>query len=153
MPEETAEVFRNGWFHTGDVAWMDEEGRVYYAGRKKARIRRSGENISAEEVEGAIESHPGVRSAACIPVPDETRGEEVKAYVVLQPGATPASVSPETLAEHCSEKLAYFKVPRYWEYREELPRTPSERVARHVLQGEREDLRTGSYDRSEGVWR
>ncbi|WP_207890282.1 ATP-dependent acyl-CoA ligase [Rubrobacter taiwanensis] len=153
MPEETAEAFRNGWFHTGDLARMDEEGRIYYVGRKKARIRRSGENVSAEEVEGALESHPEVRSAACIPVPDEIRGEEIKAYIVLRPGASPESVPPQELAEFCSEKLAYFKVPRYWEYREELPRTPSERVARHLLQREKEDLRAGSYDRVDGVWR
>lgn len=151
-PEATEGAFRAGWFHTEDLAWMDERGRVYYSGRKKGRIRRSGENISAEEVEGALESHPGVQAAACVPVPDEVRGEEVKAYVVLQPGESPESVGPAALAEFCSGRLAYFKVPRYWEYREELPRTPSERVARHVLRDEKEDLREGSYDRSEEVW-
>lgn len=152
-PEATREAFRYGWFHTEDQAWMDEEGRVFYSGRKKGRIRRSGENVSAEEVEAAIESHPAVQSAACVAVPDELRGEEVKAYVVLQPGETPGSVDPATLADFCAELLAYFKVPRYWEYREELPRTPSERVARHVLCDEKPDLREDSYDLSDGLWR
>jgi crotonobetaine/carnitine-CoA ligase len=88
-----------------------------------------------------------------VAVPDELRGEEIKAYVVLQPTETPESVDPATLAGHGAERLAYFKVPRYWEYRDELPRTPSERVARHVLREEKPDLRVGSYDRSEEIWR
>ncbi len=152
-PEASREAFRYGWFHTEDQARMDEEGRIFYSGRKKGRIRRSGENISAEEVEAAIESHPGVQSAACVAVPDELRGEEIKAYVVLQSTETPESVDPATLAGHGAERLAYFKVPRYWEYRDELPRTPSERVARHALRDEKPDLRVGSYDRSEEIWR
>lgn len=152
-PEATEKAFRAGWFHTEDLARMDELGRVYYSGRKKGRIRRSGENISAEEVEGALESHPGVQAAACVPVPDDIRGEEVKAYVVPQPGEVTESVDPQMLAQFCSERLAYFKVPRYWEYRHDLPRTPSERVARHVLRDEKEDLREGAYDLSEEVWR
>lgn len=152
-PEATDKAFRGGWFHTEDQAWMDEEGRIFYHGRKKGRIRRSGENISAEEVEAALESHPGIRSAACIAVPDVVRGEEVKAYVVLQPGETPESADPKSLENFCAGRLAYYKIPRYWEYRNELPRTPSERVAKHVLRDEKEDLREGSYDRADDVWR
>lgn len=152
-PEATNEVFRDGWFHTGDLARMDEDGRIFYVGRKKEMIRRSGENISATEVEEAIKMHPDVHLAACIPVPDDLREEEVKVYVVLKPGESKETVTPRKLADFCSERLAYFKVPRYWEYRDDLPRTPSERVAKHVLLGEEPDPRSGSYDTAEDIWR
>ncbi|MHA1536097.1 MAG: AMP-binding protein [Alphaproteobacteria bacterium] len=146
----TKAAHHGDWFRTGDRARMDEQGRVYYVGRLKEMIRRSGENISAGEVEETIASHPSVRLAACIPVPDELRGEEVKAFVVLQPGAR---VSPAGLAKHCLDRLAYFKVPRYWTFRDDLPRTPSERIAKPVLAGEAEDLRVGAWDRVEELWR
>jgi carnitine-CoA ligase len=135
-PEATAEVFRNGWFHTGDLGRMDDEGRVYYTGRLKDMIRRSGENISAAEVEEVLLQHPAVRGAALVPVPDELRGEEAKAYVV-------ADVSADELAEFCAARLAYFKVPRFWELRDELPMTASSRVAK----GELPRTATG-YDRA-----
>ena len=115
-------------------------------------IRRAGENISAAEVEEVIALHPGVRMAACVPVADEIRGEEVKAYVVLADGHGPETVPPETLAAFCSERLAYFKVPRYWAYRGDFPRTPSERVRKEVLTAEESDLRVGAYDRVAGCW-
>src|SRR5699024_1495490 len=79
-PEATATAFRGGWFHTGDQAMMDHRGRVYYVGRSKDMIRRSGENIAADEVERALLLHPGVLLAAVLAVPDKLRGEEVKAY-------------------------------------------------------------------------
>lgn len=147
--ESTETAFRGGWFHTGDLVWMDEGGLLYYVGRKKEMIRRSGENVSAAEVEGVLSLHPAVRSAACIGVPDELRGQEVKAYVVLERG----EVVPQKLADFCSERLAYFKVPRYWESRDELPSTPSERVAKHLLVDEKPDLRSDSYDRVDETWR
>ncbi len=149
----TAAAFRNGWLHTGDLARADEDDRIYFMGRTKDMIRRSGENVSALEVEETIESHPAVMLAACVPVPDEVRGEEVKAYVVLQPGATPESVPPGVLIEFCEQRLAYFKVPRYWSYRDDLPRTPSERVMKDVLTKEAADLRLGAYDRVDEVSR
>ncbi len=149
-PEANAEVFRDGWFYTGDRVRMDAAGRVFYLGRTKDIIRRSGENISAAEVEEVIAAHPAVRLAACLPVPDELRGEEVKAYVVLAPDA---EATPQELAAWCEERLAYFKIPRYWSFRDELPRTPSERVAKGELKVEAEDLRTGAWDRAEDVWR
>jgi crotonobetaine/carnitine-CoA ligase len=89
-------------------------------------IRRSGENIAAHEVEGVLMSHPAVRLAAVIGVPDEIRGEEVKAFIV-------GTVSAAELTEYCEERLAKFKIPRYWEFADDLPRTPSERVAKHLL--------------------
>lgn len=151
-PEATAEVFRGGWLHTGDMVRMDEDGLIFYVGRGKEMIRRSGENISATELEEVLCLHPEVRVAACVPVPDPIRQEEVKAYVVLNDDATSAAVTPETLSQFCAERLAYFKVPRYWAFRDELPRTPSERIAKAVLRDEQDDPRSGSYDRVTQAW-
>jgi carnitine-CoA ligase len=119
-------AFQDGWFRTGDLARIDENGRVYHLGRIKDMIRRGGENIAAHEVEGVLMSHPAVRLAAVIGVPDEIRGEEVKAFIV-------GVVSEAELAEYCAQRLAKFKIPRYWEFADDLPRTPSERVAKHLL--------------------
>jgi carnitine-CoA ligase len=148
--DATAEIFRGGWLHTGDLVRRDAAGRFFYVGRKKEMIRRSGENISAAEIEETIASHPAVRLAACVPVPDELRGEEVKAYVVLREGA---AAEPAELNAHCAARLAYFKVPRYWTFVDDLPRTPSERIAKHVLVGGVKDLREGAWDRVDEVWR
>ncbi|WP_326566476.1 ATP-dependent acyl-CoA ligase [Amycolatopsis rhabdoformis] len=145
-PEATARAFAGGWFHTGDLASMDAEGRVFFVGRTKDMIRRSGENISADEVERALLLHPAVRLAAVLAVPDELRGEEVKAYVVCD-----GSPTPEELAQFCAEKLAYFKVPRFWAFPGELPLTPSERVAKGELR-KVADLRAGAWDRTTGEW-
>ncbi|GAA5157210.1 ATP-dependent acyl-CoA ligase [Amycolatopsis dongchuanensis] len=143
-PEATARAFRGGWFHTGDLATMDAQGRIFYVGRTKDMIRRSGENISADEVERALLLHPAVEVAAVVAVPDELRGEEVKAFVVLR-----EEVGPDELAAFCSAKLAYFKVPRYWTIAESLPRTPSERVAK----GELRESTLPAYDRVRQEWR
>ncbi|MEV4056699.1 ATP-dependent acyl-CoA ligase [Amycolatopsis sp. NPDC049688] len=146
-PEATAKAFANGWFHTGDLARMDAAGRVYYVGRTKDMIRRSGENISADEVERALLLHPAVRLAAVVAVPDELRGEEVKAYVVCD-GDRP---DPAELAAFCAGKLAYFKVPRFWAFAGELPMTPSERVAKGELR-KVADPRAGSWDAKVQAW-
>ncbi len=117
----------DGWFATGDLARTDDRGRYYLTGRLKDMIRRSGENIAAAEVEQVLIEHPAVQVVAVIGVPDELRGEEVKAFVV----APDADV--EALESWCRERLAPFKVPRWWEFREELPMTPSHRVAKALL--------------------
>jgi crotonobetaine/carnitine-CoA ligase len=122
---------------------MDGQGRIFYMGRTKDMIRRSGENISADEVERALLLHPAVKLAAVLAVPDELRGEEVKAFVVLAEETT-----TDELAEFCAAKLAYFKVPRYWAVAESLPLTPSERVAKGELRAS--DLPT--YDRVRHEW-
>lgn len=152
-PEATKEAFRNGYFHTGDLVYMDEKGLIYYVGRKKEMIRRSGENISATEVEDAIKLHQDVKYVAAIPVPDDLRGEEVKAYLVLQEHVKDDKKVLHDIIKFCENKLAYFKIPRYWEMRNDLPRTPSERVAKHKLRDEKADLRIDSYDRVEKIWR
>jgi crotonobetaine/carnitine-CoA ligase len=146
-PEATAEAWRGGWFHTGDEVRRDEEGYFYFVDRRKDLIRRSGENISSSEVEAVIRSHSKVLDAAVIPVPDPIREEEVKAYVILQAAETPESCPPEEILGWCDERLAYFKVPRYLEYRESFPRTPTEKVQKQVLKTERDDLTVGCYDR------
>ena len=138
-PAATAEAFRNGWLHTGDVVRCDERGRYHYVSRRKDVIRRGGENIAAAEVEEVIMRHPGVRLAAVLAVEDDLRGEEVMAYVVPGDGVSPGEASPAVLAAFCAERLARFKVPRYWQYRDDLPRTPSERVRKEALRDEHEE--------------
>ena len=152
-PRATAEAFRNGWLHTGDVVSRDERGRIHYLSRTKDMIRRSGENIAAAEVEDVIMRHPGVRLAAVLAVEDDLRGEEVMVCVVPSHGVSRDDVSPAVLSTYCAERLARFKVPRYWKYRDDLPRTPSERIRKEALREEHEDPRTGAYDRVDGRWR
>ncbi|MDQ4145598.1 MAG: AMP-binding protein [Actinomycetota bacterium] len=130
-PEATAQFFRNGWAHTGDVVARDETGLLFYRGRRKEMIRRGGENMAPAEIEAALATHPDVIECAVAPVPDPDLGEEVKAYVVTRAGA---EVDPADLAAHVRSRLAAFKVPRYWEFRASLPHTPSERVAKHELE-------------------
>ena len=131
----------------------DGQGRPYYLSRMKDMIRRSGENIAAAEVQDVIMRHPGVRLAAVIAVADDLRGEEVPAYVVPGECASRDEVDPATLSAFCAERLARFKVPRYWKYRDDLPRTPSERVRKDALREEHDDPRTGARDRVETHWR
>ena len=142
--EQTRLALRDGWLHAGDLAWMDEDGFLYFVDRKKDVIRRRGENISSLEVEDVIKRHPNVLDCAIIGVPSDLGEDEVKAYVVPRPGSP---LEPEEVVLWCSERLAYFKVPRYVELREDLPRTPSLRVRKDVLRQEREDPTEGCFDR------
>ena len=141
--EQNRETLRDGWLYTGDLGWLDDDGFLYFVDRKKDIIRRRGENISSQEVENVIKANPNVLDCAVLAVPSELGEDEVKAYVTPRPGA---SVDPEQVVYWCAEHLAYFKVPRYWEVRDELPRTPSLRVRKDVLRQEREDLIEGCYD-------
>ena len=145
-PEATARVMRGGWFRTGDLGRMDSRGRVYHTGRIKDMIRRGGENVAAREVEDVLLTHPRIRLAAVTAVPDEIRGEEVKACYVTSDGIT--EVRPDELAQYCGERLAAFKVPRYWQPAADLPRTDSERVIKERL-GE---LTGPVFDRATGTW-
>jgi crotonobetaine/carnitine-CoA ligase len=147
-PEVTAEANRGGWYHSGDVARRDETGLLYFVGRKKEIIRRSGENISAAEVEGVLRSLPEVIDVAVLPVPDELRGEEVKAYIQIKPGE---SLTPEAVIDFCRANLAAFKIPRFIEFRAtDFERTPSMRVHKQSLLKEKSDLRQGAFDRETG---
>jgi crotonobetaine/carnitine-CoA ligase len=152
QPEATAAAFSGEWFRTGDLFRQDADGYYYLVGRIKDMIRRSGENISAQEVEAALHAMPEVRQAAIVAVPDSLRGEEVKAFVVLEPGLGPAEVPPDTIFAHCAGCLARFKVPRYLKYVDGLPKTASNKVAKHLLTAA-DDPRRGSYDRVERTWR
>ena len=151
-PEATSSAFHGDWFRTGDLFRQDERGYYYIVGRIKDMIRRAGENISAREVEAVLREMPEIVEAAAVPVPDATRGEEVKVFVVLQPGLRREDVPPQRIVSHCEANLARFKVPRYVAYLEQLPKTPSEKIAKHVLIGPPETA-AETYDRVEACWR
>jgi crotonobetaine/carnitine-CoA ligase len=133
QPDETARALRGGWLHTGDRGYMDADGQLYFKGRIKHVIRRSGENISGEEVEDIVTSHPAVRECAAVAVPDDLRVEEVKVFVVLNEGA---ELTEEQVVDWCEPRLAGFKVPRYVEFRDTLPVTPRGTVKRFELAAE-----------------
>ncbi|UYV37399.1 acyl--CoA ligase [Rhodobacteraceae bacterium D3-12] len=152
-PEANAASFLDGgWFRTGDLFKRDSDGFHTIVGRLKDMIRRSGENIAAREVETVLVELPGVVEAAAVGVKDPARGEEVKAYIVLSEGMSAEDLPPETVFEHCRTRLAAFKTPRYIEYRAELPKTPSEKIAKQLLIKEKPDLRQGSFDRVSNAW-
>jgi carnitine-CoA ligase len=130
MPENTLEAFRNLWFHTGDLARKDEDGYFYFVDRKKDALRRRGENISSFEVERAINTHPKVLESAAVAVQSELAEDEVKICVVLKPGE---SLAPEELIRYANDRMPYFAVPRYVEFMESLPKTPTERVQKYLL--------------------
>jgi crotonobetaine/carnitine-CoA ligase len=147
-PEATSETLVDGWFRSGDLGRRDPDGFLYFLGRKKDIIRRSGENVAAAEVENVLRSHSDVLEAAVVAVPDELRGEEVKAYVGLVEEASHEAVPPQALVEFCRERLSKHKVPRYIEYRTEpFPRTPSMRVKKSALITEIEDPFANAWDR------
>jgi long-chain acyl-CoA synthetase len=127
---ETAEMIRDGWLHTGDIAHMDEDGYFYISGRKKEMIIVSGYNVYPDEVDSVLAAHPAVLESGTIGVPDERCGERVKSFVVLRPGAT---ASAGDLLAHCRGSLAAFKVPREIEFRSELPRSGAMKVLRRAL--------------------
>jgi crotonobetaine/carnitine-CoA ligase len=143
-PEETKRAVRDGWLYTGDNASRDEEGYFYFVDRKKDVIRRRGENFSSIEVEDVLNSHPQVLECAVIGIPSELTDEEVKAYVVPRSGE---KIEPAELFEWCGKKLAKFKVPRFLEFRDFLPKTPTHRVEKYKLREEKKDLRKGCIDR------
>jgi crotonobetaine/carnitine-CoA ligase len=133
-PQATAHSFRGGWFHTGDLVTADARGFIYFVARIKDIIRRSGENVAAAEVEEILRQHPAVLDAAVVAVPDDIRGEEVKAFVALVPDAASVDASPRALVNHCEARLARFKVPRYIEFISgDFPRTPSMRIKKSEL--------------------
>jgi crotonobetaine/carnitine-CoA ligase len=137
--EATQDAFEDGWFRTGDLASTDAKGRLYYRGRTKDMIRRSGENISAVEVEEVLTADESIAQAAVIAVEDRLRGEEIFAIIVpardehelLSPKETESLL--DEIIGRCKAELAYFKVPRYWKFASALPRTVSERVDKHTL--------------------
>ncbi|MEU6103340.1 class I adenylate-forming enzyme family protein [Streptomyces flaveolus] len=143
-PEVNADLFlEGGWFRTGDVVVKEADGQHYYKGRTRDMIRRSGENISAAEVEAQIATLDGVWDVAAVPVPDPVREEEVKVIVVREAGS---SLTPDDIVACAREGLAAFKVPRYVEFRDELPYTASGKVHKAALKEEAEPLHAGVVD-------
>lgn len=141
----TARAFRNLWFHTGDRAMVDEDGYFYFVDRISEAIRRRGENISAFELERAINRHPRVLESAAFGVPSELGEEDVAVAVVPAPGE---SVSPEELAAHCAASLPSFMVPRYVEVVDELPRSSTGKLAKHELKARgRSGITPATWDR------
>ena len=131
QPEETAKTLVDGWIHSGDRGVVDEQGRVFFGGRFKNMIKRSGENISAEEVELALGRHADVSECAVFGVADPLRAEEVAAAVVMRPGAT---VDPAALRDSCRDALVRWKLPRYLVLRSEpLPRLGNGKIDRVSL--------------------
>lgn len=130
QPEATARAWRNGWFHTGDNFCMDADGDYYFKDRQKDAIRRRGENISSYEIELVLHGHPGVREAAAIPVPSEHGEDEV--MIVLAPVDGAELVAAEVYG-YLRPRLAHFMLPRYLRIVDELPKTPTAKVQKHVL--------------------
>jgi crotonobetaine/carnitine-CoA ligase len=141
MPEKTLEAFRNLYFHTGDLGKKDSGGYFYFVDRKKDYIRRRGENISSYEVEAVINSHPMVLNCAAIGVKSELEEDELKVVVELKRGKT---LKPKELLDFCQERMAYYMVPRYIEYRK-LPLTPTGRIEKYKLRSE--GLTSSTWDR------
>jgi crotonobetaine/carnitine-CoA ligase len=127
-PDETAEAMRGGWHHTGDLARFDREGYLTFVDRKKDAVRRRGENVSSVQLEQAILAHPKVAEAAVVAVPSEMTEDDIKVCLVVRD-----QTSAEELFEFFRDKLPYFAIPRYVEIVDQLPKTATQRVQKHLL--------------------
>ncbi len=135
QPQETADCLRDGWFHTGDVAYMDERGWTYIRDRAKDLIKHRGYSVFPAEVEDYLYTHPDILEAAVIGVPHPKVGEVVKAFVVLKPSAR-GRVSADDIIAWCQENITHYKAPTVIEFREELPKTLVGKVLRRLLRDE-----------------
>lgn len=129
-PEQTASAIRNGWMHTGDGAYMDEDGFIFIADRLKDMIISGGENVYSAEVENALAQHPAVAACAVIGIPSPEWGETVHAVVIIKPGQ---SATPEDLMEHSRKRIASYKCPRSIEFRDALPMSGAGKVLKTKL--------------------
>lgn len=129
-PDATAEVIKDGWYYTGDIGKIDDDGYVFVLGRKKDMIIISGHNVYPVDVEDVLYTHPKVVEAAVIGVPDKTRGEAIKAFISLKKGevATEAEIK-----KFCRERLVDYKVPREVVFMEALPKTASGKIRKQSL--------------------
>jgi len=130
--EATTEAWRGGWFHTGDIVSRDADGDLHFVDRKKNVIRRSGENIAAVEVETVLNRHPLVRQAAVAAAPDQVRGDEVAALIVAE-RAGADGVTAEEIVRWCLDRMAYYKVPGWVAFVDQLPLTATEKIQRAGL--------------------
>jgi crotonobetaine/carnitine-CoA ligase len=144
MPDKTVEAWRNFWFHTGDAGRYDAEGYYYFVDRLKDCIRRRGENISSYEVEQVLNEHEAVAESAAVAVKSDIAGgeDEVKACIVLRPGQ---HITPEALLDFCQQRMPYFAVPRYVEFVDALPKTPTAKIQKHKLR--EADITPATWDR------
>ena len=142
----TQSAWRGGWFHTGDVVKRDTSGMLNFVDRRKDMIRRSGENISASDVEAALSAHPGVARAAVLAVPDEMRDEEVLAVVVAANGHGQDETSARTLTLHCLAELAYYKAPGWVLFVAELPVTATNKLQKSRIFAPGDDPRDRAFD-------
>jgi len=130
MPERTVETWRNFWFHTGDAGRMDERGYIWYIDRIKDTIRRRGENISSFEVESEVTAFGAIREVAAIPVSSDLSEDEVMIVVTPAPGQ---SIDPLELFQFLEPRMAHFMLPRYIRIMDDLPKTPTQKVQKHLL--------------------
>ena len=130
QPEETALAIRDGWFYTGDIGYMDEEGYLFIVDRKKEMILAGGYNIYPREIDEVLYAHPKIQEACAVGLPDAYRGETVKAFIVVKPGET---LTAEEVIAYCREKLAAYKVPKMVEFKSELPKSLIGKVLRRQL--------------------
>lgn len=133
-PDDTLKIMKNLWLHTGDLGMFDEDGFFYFVDRKKDYLRRRGENISSYELESTFRNHPAVEDVAVHAVYSETLEDEVKATIVLKSDAEP--ITAEQMCAWSVDRLPYFAVPRYIEFRSDLPRNPVGRVMKYLLREE-----------------
>jgi len=129
-PEATAEATKGGWYHSGDAGRFDEQGNLFFVARIKDGIRVKGENVSASEIEDVLLSFPGVLEAAAVAVPSELGGDDIKAVIVPAPSM---QLDQTALVAHCEQLLPKFSVPRYFEFREALPKTLTNKIQKNVL--------------------
>jgi long-chain acyl-CoA synthetase len=138
LPDATAEALRDGWLHTGDIGEFDADGYLYVRDRKKEMAKVSGYNVFPREVEEALYRHPAVAEAAVVAVPDDYRGEAIRAFVALAPGAR---ATPEALIEHCRERLAPYKIPAHIVLVDALPKTVVGKIDKLRLRAEARSAR------------
>jgi carnitine-CoA ligase len=148
MPEKTVEATRNQWFHTGDRGRVDEDAYFYFVDRKKDAIRRRGENISAYEVEVVIARHEAVMEVAVYAVNAGGSDEEVAACVVLKEGQI---LSEAELIAHCSASMPYYMVPRFLQFRQEIPKTTTQKNQKYLLRQELEQDLSTAWDREKNL--
>ncbi|MCH1512890.1 MAG: AMP-binding protein [Acidimicrobiales bacterium] len=141
-PEETIQAWRNLWYHSGDIGYLDEGGYLHFVGRQAHWVRVRGENVSAFEVEKVLTAHEAVKDCAIVGVPGDLGEEDIKAYIHLEEGI---DLDPIDVISWCEERIAYFKVPRFIEFVTEFPRTiTKQEIERHAL---RERGRGDAWDR------
>ncbi|MFH1090729.1 MAG: AMP-binding protein, partial [Pseudomonadota bacterium] len=155
QPDKTKETVKDGWLYSGDAGWRDEDGCLWFSDRIKDMVKPKGENVASAEVEGVIGAHPQVADIGVIGVMDPMTREEIKASILLKEGQTPETVPPQQIIEWCQARLAKFKVPRFYEYRDKpVPRIlGGAKILKREMRLEKKDNPTqGCYDMRKGAW-